>query len=231
MNALYANMPTSIFEEMSLLARQYNAINLGQGFPDDPGTADVRQAAADAVLNGSNQYPPMMGLDVLRDAAAAHYRRFQGLQIDAANVLVTSGAAEALAAALLALITPGDEMIVLEPAYDAYVPLILRAGGVPRFVTLRPPDWRLPIAEIAAAIGPKTRVFLFNDPMNPVARVFDEGEVDALAAVCVRHDLIAICDAVWEHVLFDGRSHHPLITRPGMGARTVKIGSAGKIFH
>ncbi|KQS02993.1 aminotransferase [Sphingomonas sp. Leaf357] len=230
MNPLYADMPTSIFEEMSLLARRHDAINLGQGFPDDSGPTDVRQAAADAVLHGSNQYPPMMGLDVLRHAAAEHYRRFQGLDIGAPNILVTSGATEALAAALIALITPGDQVIVIQPAYDAYVPLILRAGGVPRFVSVAPPDWRLPIADIAAAIGPDTRLIMFNDPMNPVARVFDAGEVDALADLCVRHDLIAICDEVWEHVLFDGRTHQPLIARPGMAARAVKIGSAGKIF-
>ncbi|MEG3125326.1 aminotransferase [Sphingomonas sp. GB1N7] len=230
MNPLYANMPTSIFEEMSLLARRHDAINLGQGFPDDPGPADLRQAAAEAVLHGPNQYPPMMGLDVLRRAAAEHYRRFQALDIDAANILVTSGATEALAAVLLALITPGDEVIVIQPAYDAYVPLILRAGGVPRFVSVAPPDWRLPIADIAAAIGPATRLILFNNPMNPVARVFDAGEVDALAQLCVRHDLIAICDEVWEHVLFDARTHQPLIARPGMVGRAVKIGSAGKIF-
>jgi aspartate/methionine/tyrosine aminotransferase len=229
-NPLYANMPTSIFEEMSLLARAHQAINLGQGFPDNPGPVDVRQAAADAVLNGSNQYPPMLGLDVLRQAAADHYRRFHGLDIGAGNVLVTSGATEALAAALLALLSPGDEVIVLQPAYDAYAPLIARAGGVPRFVTLRAPDWRLPIAGIEAAIGPRTRLILFNNPMNPVARVFDAGEVDALAELCVRRGLIAICDEVWEHVLFDGRAHETLIARPGMAERTVKIGSAGKIF-
>lgn len=230
MNPIYANMTTSIFEEMSLLARRHDAINLGQGFPDDPGPADVRQVAAEALMTGSNQYPPMMGLDILRQATADHYRRFQGLHVDTSNVLVTSGATEALAASLLALVAPGDEVIVLQPAYDAYVPVILRAGGVPRFVDMRPPDWRLPIDEIEATVSGRTRLILFNNPMNPVARVFDAGEVDALAALCVRHDLIAICDEVWEHVLFDGRTHHPLIARPGMADRTVKIGSAGKIF-
>ena len=230
MNPLYADMPTSIFEEMSLLARKHDAINLGQGFPDNPGPRDVREAAADAVLNGSNQYPPMMGLDVLRQATADHYRRFQELEITPANVLVTSGATEALAAALLALVSPGDEVIVIQPAYDAYVPLIRRAGGVPKLVTMHGPEWRLPIAEIAATITPATRLILFNNPMNPIARVFDADEVTALAALCVRHDLIAICDEVWEHVLFDGHVHHPLIAETGMAQRTVKIGSAGKIF-
>ncbi len=230
MNPLYASMPTTIFEEMSLLARATGAINLGQGFPDGSGPADLLQAASDAVLTGSNQYPPSMGLPQIRSAVARHYQAHQDLDVEADDVLITSGATEAIAAALLAVISPGDEVILFEPTYDAYLPLVLRAGGTPKFVTLRPPDWRLALEDFAAAIGPKTRAIVFNTPMNPTARAFDRTEVAALAALCVEHNLVAICDEVWEHVLFDGRRHLPLFAFEGMAERTIKIGSAGKIF-
>jgi len=223
-------MPTTIFEEMSLLARATGAINLGQGFPDGPGSSDLLQAAADAVLTGSNQYPPSMGLPETRRAVARHYQDHQDLDVEADDVLITSGATEAIAAALLAVISPGDEVILFEPTYDAYLPLVLRAGGAPKFVTLRPPDWRLAIEDVAAAVGPKTRAIVFNNPMNPTARAFDQTELAALAALCIDHDLVAICDEVWEHVLFDGRRQLPLIAFEGMAERTLKIGSAGKIF-
>jgi aspartate/methionine/tyrosine aminotransferase len=230
LNPLYASMPTTIFEEMSALARATGAINLGQGFPDGPGPADLLQAAADALLTGSNQYPPSMGLAETRQAVARHYQAHQGLVLEADNVLITSGATEAIAAALLAVISPGDEVILFEPTYDAYRPLVLQAGGTPRFVTLRPPDWRLAIKDVEAVIGPKTRAIVFNNPMNPTARAFDGAELAALAALCVAHDLVAICDEVWEHVVFDDRRHLPLIAFEGMAERTIKIGSAGKIF-
>jgi aspartate/methionine/tyrosine aminotransferase len=230
LNPLYASMPTTIFEEMSALARATGAINLGQGFPDGPGPSDLLQAAADAVLTGSNQYPPSMGLAETRRAVAGHYTAHQNLDVEPEDVLITSGATEAIAATLLAVISPGDEVILFEPTYDAYHPLVLHAGGVPRFVTLRPPDWRLKPEDVAAVIGPKTRAIVFNNPMNPTARAFDRIEAEALAALCVAHDLVAICDEVWEHVLFDGRRHQPLIAFDGMDERTIKIGSAGKIF-
>ncbi len=230
MNPLYASMPTTIFEEMSALARATGAINLGQGFPDGPGPSDLLQAAADAVLTGSNQYPPSMGLAETRRAVAGHYTAHQNLDVEPEDVLITSGATEAIAATLLAVISPGDEVILFEPTYDAYHPLVLQAGGVPRFVTLRPPDWSLKPEDVAAVIGPKTRAIVFNNPMNPTARAFDRAEVEALAGLCVAHDLVAICDEVWEHVLFDGRRHQPLIAFDGMAERTIKIGSAGKIF-
>jgi aspartate/methionine/tyrosine aminotransferase len=230
LNPLYASMPTTIFEEMSALARATGAINLGQGFPDGPGPSDLLQAAADAVLTGSNQYPPSMGLAETRRAVAGHYTAHQNLDVEPEDVLITSGATEAIAATLLAVISPGDEVILFEPTYDAYHPLVLQAGGVPRFVTLRPPDWSLKPEDVAAVIGPKTRAIVFNNPMNPTARAFDRAEVEALAGLCVAHDLVAICDEVWEHVLFDGRRHQPLIAFDGMAERTIKIGSAGKIF-
>ncbi|MFW2852111.1 aminotransferase [Sphingomonas sp. TX0543] len=230
MNPIFATMRTTIFEEMSGLARESGAINLGQGFPDTIGPPELLGAAADAVLTGPNQYPPSVGLPVLREAVAAHYRRFQSLDIGFANVLVTSGATEAIAAAFLAVISEGDEVIVFEPMYDAYSPLIQRAGGVPRPVTLRPPHWRLPIDEVAAAIGPRTRAIVLNNPNNPAARVFSHEELAALAIICVERDLIAVCDEVWEHVVFDGSAHVPMIALPGMAERAIKIGSAGKIF-
>lgn len=231
MNSVFSALPTTIFETMSRLAREHQAVNLGQGFPDDPGPEDVRRAAAEAVMSGWNQYPPMMGLPELRLATAAHFRRWQGLELDPdAEVMVTSGATEAIAGALLALIEPGDEVVLFEPMYDAYLPLVRRAGGVPRFVTLTPPDFRLTEEALAAAFSPKTRVVLFNNPLNPTATVFPDADLDLLAAFCVKFDAVAICDEVWEHVVFDGRRHVPLMARPGMRERTVKISSAGKIF-
>ena len=230
MNPVFAELPTSVFERMSRLAREHEAVNLGQGFPDDPGPLDVRQVAADAVIEGWNQYPPMMGLPDLRAAVAAHYRRFQDLAIGAEDVMITSGATEALAGALLALIEPGDEVVLFQPMYDAYLPLVRRAGGIPRFVTLRPPHWQFSDDDLAQAFSPRTKVVLFNNPLNPTGTVYDRDALSRLARFCVAHDAIALCDEVWEHVVFDGRQHHPLMALPGMAERTVKIGSAGKIF-
>ncbi|MGU3536341.1 aminotransferase [Methylobacterium sp. A54F] len=230
MNRVLSDLPTSVFETMSRLAREHGAINLGQGFPDAPGPADLRERAADALRDGNNQYPPMMGLPALREAIAAHYARHQGLALDPeTEVMVTSGATEALAGALLALIEPGDEVVVFAPAYDAYLPLIRRAGGVPRLVTLQPPDFRLAEADLAAAFGPRTRAVILNNPLNPSATQFGRADLDRLAGFCRRFDAVAICDEVWEHVVFEA-PHIPLIGLPGMRERTVKIGSAGKIF-
>ncbi|CUA84873.1 Aspartate/methionine/tyrosine aminotransferase [Chelatococcus sambhunathii] len=231
MNSVLAGLPTTVFEVMSRLARETGAINLGQGFPDDPGPADVRAMAADAVVNGWNQYPPMLGLPELRQAVANHYQHHQGLALDAeSEVMITSGATEAIAGALLALIEPGDEVVLFQPMYDAYLPLVRRAGGVPRFVTLKPPHWRLSEEALAAAFSERTKVVLFNNPLNPSAVVYAREDLELLARFCERFDAIAICDEVWEHLVFDGRRHLPLMTLPGMRERCVKIGSAGKIF-
>jgi aspartate/methionine/tyrosine aminotransferase len=230
-NAVFADLPTTVFEEMSGLARDTGAINLGQGFPDDPGPQAVRAKAAEAVLNGYNQYPPMAGLPELRQAVAAHYAATQGLELDwQGEVTVTSGATEALAAAFFALIEPGDEVIVFQPVYDAYLPLIRRAGGVPKLVRLSPPAWRFDRAMLEAAIGPRTRFLVLNDPMNPTGVVLPAEDLALLAELCVRHDLTAICDEVWEQVVFGNAAHRPLMAFPGMRERCVKVGSAGKMF-
>ncbi|GGG35903.1 aminotransferase [Chelatococcus composti] len=230
MNSVLAGLPTTVFEVMSRLAREAGAINLGQGFPDDPGPEDVRARAADAVVNGWNQYPPMLGLPELRKAVAEHYALHQGLDLDAeSEVMITSGATEAIAGALFALIEPGDEVVLFQPMYDAYLPLVRRAGGVPRFVTLTPPHWRLTEEALAAAFSPRTKVVLFNNPLNPSV-VYGREDLALLASFCERFGAIAICDEVWEHIVFDGRRHVPLMSLPGMRERCVKIGSAGKIF-
>jgi aspartate/methionine/tyrosine aminotransferase len=231
LNRVYTELPTTVFEAMSQLAREHNAINLGQGFPDDPGPEDVRRKAAEAVIDGNNQYPPMMGLPELRAAVAAHYRRWHGLTLDPqTEVMVTSGATEAIAGALFGLIEPGDEVVAFAPAYDAYLPLIRRAGGIPRIVRLEPPHWRLTEDALRQVFNAKTKVVCFNNPQNPAAIVYPREDLELLARFCKEFDVIAICDEVWEHVLFDGREHIPLMTLPDMRERTVKVGSAGKIF-
>jgi aspartate/methionine/tyrosine aminotransferase len=230
-NPIFSDLPTTIFEEMSGLARELSAVNLGQGFPDDPGPEAIRAKAADAVLNGDNQYPPMAGLPELRQAVAAHYNRTQGLDLDwASEVTVTSGATEALAAAFLALIRPGDEVIVFQPLYDSYLPIIRLAGGVPKLVSLQPPDWRFTREMLQAAFTPRTRFAVLNNPTNPTGVVMPAEDLALLAELCVAHDVVAICDEVWEQVVFAGAKHRPLIGFPGMRERTVKIGSAGKMF-
>jgi N-succinyldiaminopimelate aminotransferase len=228
-NPVYSGLPTTIFEVMSRLAREHDAINLGQGFPDTDGPEAVRRIAADALLNRSNQYPPMLGLPELRQAVATANRRFYGIQVDwQREVLITSGATEALSDCMAALLRPGDEVVVFEPLYDCYLPLIRRAGGVPKFVRLTPPDWRLTEAALAAAFSSRTKAVLLNNPLNPAAKVFSREELGWLARLIVEHDAVAICDEVYEHIVFDGVSHLPLMTLPGMRDRTVRIGSAGK---
>jgi N-succinyldiaminopimelate aminotransferase len=231
MHPLYANLPTTVFETMSRLAREHDAVNLGQGFPDDPGPLDVREKAAEAVIHGWNQYPPMMGIPELRRAVSHHYERFQNTAYDPdSEIMVTSGATEALAGALMALIEPGDEVVLFQPMYDCYLPLVLRAGGVPKLVTLKPPSFRFTAEDLMEAFSPRTKVVLLNNPLNPVATVCPVEDLSMLAHFCMANDAIALCDEVWEHVVFDGLTHTPLAALPGMRDRTVKVGSAGKIF-
>lgn len=230
-NAILAEYGVTVFEVMSRLAIEHGSINLGQGFPDDNGPADVRAVAASALEDQPNQYPPMMGVPDLRQAVAAHGMRFYGLDVDwQSETMVTSGATESLAACFLALIEPGDEVICFEPLYDCYLPMIRRAGGVPKLIRLSPPDWCVPLDALEAAFGPKTKFVLLNNPLNPAGKRFSEDELTALADLIVRHDCYAVCDEVYEHIVFDGKPHVPLISLPGMRDRAVKIGSAGKTF-
>jgi aspartate/methionine/tyrosine aminotransferase len=230
MNPLYEQMQTSVFERMSLLATSHGAVNLGQGFPDFGWPDEILEVAARALKEGSNQYAPSRGLPVLREAVAKHYSQHFGQELTADHVCITSGATEGLGAAILATIEAGDEVIIFSPAYDSYAPMIRRAGGMPVEVALQPADWRISSAALAAAVGPRTRAILFNNPHNPTGRLFDIEELEAIAAVAREHDLIVISDEVWEHVLLDGRTFTPIGTLAGMAKRTIKIGSAGKIF-
>jgi N-succinyldiaminopimelate aminotransferase len=230
-NSLMSGLGTTVFEVMSALARQHQSVNLGQGFPDDKGPEAVRQAAADYLMDGHNQYPPMMGLPELRQAVAEHAKRFQGLDVDwQSEVLVTSGATEALADCLFGLIEPGDEVVLIEPLYDSYLPIVRRAGGIPKLVRLEPPHWSLPRAALEAAFSDRTKLILFNTPMNPCSKVFDGAELDLIASLCLKHDAYAVCDEVYEHIIFDDKTHQSIMTLPDMRERTARIGSAGKSF-
>jgi aspartate/methionine/tyrosine aminotransferase len=230
-NSVYTGLPTTIFEEMSRLAMAHGAVNLGQGFPDVDGPEDIRRVAAEALLAGPNQYPPMMGLRQLREAVAENWMRFHGLPVDpAGEVLITSGATEALSDAINALIEPGDEVVLIEPLYDCYLPLVKRAGGVPRLVRVTPPDWALDEARLAAAFSPRTKAVLINNPMNPAAKVFSRDELAVIAELAIRHDAYVIADEVYEHIVFDGARHVSMLSLDGMRERTVAIGSAGKSF-
>lgn len=230
-SAFYNNQPTTIFATMSALAVKHGAINLGQGFPDTDGPDWIKQAAANALLNGPNQYPPMPGHPDLRKAVAEHNKRFYGLDIDPlTETLVTAGATEALAACFMALLNPGDEAIVIEPYYDCYVPQIIAAGGVPKFVRLSPPDWKLDPDKLRAAFSDKTKLIVINSPLNPAGKVLSHDELALIAEVVQEFDTYAVCDEVYEHLVFAPHQHIPLMTLPGMRARTLRIGSAGKTF-
>ena len=230
-NSILSGYGTTVFEVMSRLAIEHKSINLGQGFPEGTGPADVRAKAQEALEKGWNQYPPMMGIPELRQAVADHDKRFYGLDIDwQSETMVTSGATEALAACLFGLIEPGDEVVLIEPLYDSYLPIVRRAGGIPKLVRIEPPDWTLPRQALADAFTDKTKLILLNSPMNPAAKVFDRDELTFIAELVKKHDAYAICDEVYEHIAFDGRAHIPLMTLPGMRGRCARIGSAGKTF-
>jgi len=222
---------TTIFNEMSVLAARTGSINLGQGFPDTDGPPEVAEAAVAAIRAGHNQYPPGAGLPALRQAVADHQRRCYGLDHDPdTEVVITMGATEAIAAAVLGLCEPGDEVVTLEPYYDSYAATIAMAGARRRVVTLRAPDFALDPAALAAAVGPRTRMILLNSPHNPTGRVLSAAELDAVARVCVERDILAVTDEVYEHLVYDGARHIPLATLPGMAERTVTISSHGKTF-
>ena len=221
---------TTIFEVMSRLAAQLGAINLGQGFPDMTEPPELIAAAQRAVAERSNQYPPMRGLPELRRAIADYYARQQGLSVAEDEIVVTSGGTEALAASILALVQPGDEVILIQPLYDAYLPLVERAGGTARLVSLTPPDWALPLDRLEAAITPRTRLIILNTPNNPVGTVLPRETLEAVGELCQRHDLFLLCDEVWEGMILDGTPHVSPLTIPALRDRAVKVGSAGKLF-
>jgi N-succinyldiaminopimelate aminotransferase len=222
---------TTIFAEMSALALRTGAINLGQGFPDTDGPAEIVDAVTAAMRAGANQYAPLPGVPQLCAAIAEHQRRRYGLDVDPdLGVQVTFGATEAIAATMLGLLEPGDEVVVLEPFYDSYAATIAMAGATRRLVTLRPPDFALDVDELtAAAAGGRVRMLLLNSPHNPTGRVLTRAELEAVARTCVEHDLVAVTDEVYEHLVYDGE-HVPLATLPGMAQRTLTISSAGKSF-
>jgi N-succinyldiaminopimelate aminotransferase len=231
LNSTLSSIGTTIFTVMSALALQHGSINLGQGFPDTDGPPDVVKAAADALMDNRNQYPPMTGVPELRQAVAAANTRFYGLEVDpATEVVVTSGATEAVTACLMAVVNPGDEVVLIEPLYDTYAPVVRLIGATPRIVRLSPPNWELPRADLAAAFGPKTKAIVLNTPMNPTGKVFSAAELAFIADLLVRHDAYAVCDEVYEHLTFDGWCHIPLMTLPGLRDRVMRIGSAGKTF-
>src|SRR5215472_4232219 len=226
-----AGMGSTIFSEMSALAVATGSVNLGQGFPDTDGPREVAEAAAAAILGGrGNQYPPGNGIPELRQAVAAHQKRFYGFDLDPdTQVLVTVGATEGIAASLLALVEPGDEVIAFEPYYDSYAACVAMAGGTRVPVTLRPPDFRPDLDALRAAITGRTRLILLNTPHNPTGAVFSADELAQIAALAAEHDLLVISDEVYEHMVFDGE-HVPIASFPGMAGRTVTISSAAKTF-
>ena len=230
LTARLQGLGTSIFAEMSALAVATNSINLGQGFPDTDGPSEVSEAAIEAIRAGQNQYPPGRGVPALLEAVARHQQRFYGITVDPAReVLITAGATEAIAAAILALCETGDEVVMFEPFYDSYAACVAMAGAQRRVVQLRAPDWSFSEAALEAAITPRTRLVLLNSPHNPTGKVFSADELATIARLCVRHDLIAVTDEVYEHLIFDVE-HLPLSRFQGMAERTVSISSGAKTF-
>jgi len=228
--ARLAGFGTTIFAEMTALAARTGAVNLGQGFPDTDGPVEVRDAAIDAIRSGHNQYPPGSGIPELRHAIAAHQRRFYGLEVDPdTEVLVTTGATEGIAASMLGLCDPGDEVLTFEPYYDSYAACIAMAGAERRVVMLRPPGYEFSSEDLRAAVTDRTRVVLLNSPHNPTGKVFTRSELERVAALCIERDLIAVTDDVYEHLVFDGE-HIPLATLPGMWDRMLSVSSGGKTF-
>jgi aspartate/methionine/tyrosine aminotransferase len=231
LNPTFAGLGTTIFAVMSGLANQHGAVNLGQGFPDTDGPIALRERAAKALIEGPNQYPPMMGVEDLRQALAAHAKRFYDLTYDwRSEIVVTSGGTEALTASIMGLVKPGDEVILIEPAYDSYGPIVEAVGGVVVPIRLQAPGWRLTEATLEAAFSDKTKAIMLNSPMNPAGKVFSKEEQELVARFLTRYDAVAICDEVYEHLTYDGLKHVPLATLPGMFERCLRVGSAGKIF-
>ncbi|KAG2492863.1 hypothetical protein HYH03_008781 [Edaphochlamys debaryana] len=231
LNELFSSLPTTIFEVMSKLAMEHQSVNLGQGFPDAEGPESMKKIASAAMYDFHNQYPSLLGVPELRQAVAKHSEREQGIPVDwATETLVTVGATEGLASAFLGLINPGDEVIMFDPMYDSYTSMAKRSGATIKPVRLRLPDFSVPLDELAAAVGPATKMIMINTPHNPSGKVFTLPELEAIAALCIKHDLIALCDEVYEHLVFRGAKHVSLRSLPGMEERCVRLGSAGKTF-
>ncbi len=232
LNPRLAPFGTTIFAEMSALAVEVGAVNLGQGFPDSDGPVEVLEAAVDAIRSGVNQYPPGPGMPVLRTAIAAHQHRFYGVEYDAnTEVLVTAGATEAIAGVMLGLLQPDDEVIVFEPMYDSYQACIAMAGARAVPVTLRPPNYRPDIDQVRALVGPRTRAILVNSPHNPTGMVLNDAELAAIASIAEEHDFTIVSDEVYEHLVFDGLKHRSMAEFPGARERTLVISSGGKTFR
>jgi aspartate/methionine/tyrosine aminotransferase len=230
-NPVFASLPTTIFTHMSALAVKHNAVNLGQGFPDEDGPLSIRQAASKALLEGPNQYPPSRGRAELRAAIAKHAKHFYGLDFNAeTDVLVTSGGTEALTASIMGLAGAGGEVVLIEPAYDSYGPIAEAAGAKVKSVKLAPPAWKLDADALAAVMTPNTRVVMLNSPLNPIGRAFTREELEGVARVIAKSNAVVVADEVYEHLIFDGREQIPLMTLPGMRDRVVRVGSAGKMF-
>ena len=226
-----SNFGTTIFQEMTELANAHNAVNLGQGFPDFPAPDFIKEAAREAIANEINQYAPGNGRSHLRQAISQKYETQYGLAFNPdTDIVVTVGATEAIFAAILGLVDPDDEVILIEPYYDSYVPSVTMAGGVPRFLTLRAPDWGIDPAELEALFSDKTKLILINTPHNPIGKVYTRAELELVADLCQKYDVIAVTDEVYEHLVYDGLTHTPLATLPGMAERTVTISSMGKTF-
>ena len=222
---------TTVFDEMTALANEHQAVNLGQGFPDFPAPDFLKQAAIDAIDADVNQYAPSHGRPRLRRAIAGKMARHYGLAVDpATEITVTHGATEAIFATILGVVDAGDEVILFEPFYDSYVPAVQIAGGVPRFYTLRPPDWTIDRQALASLFSDKTKLIIINTPHNPTGKVFSRADLALIAELCQAHDVVAMVDEVYEHMVFDGQIHHSLATFPGMAQRTVTISSLGKTF-
>jgi N-succinyldiaminopimelate aminotransferase len=230
-NSVLAALGTTIFETNTRLAIEHGSVNLGQGFPDNEGPQSMKNLAATYTNQQSNQYPPMMGLPILREAVSKHAKQFYDIDSDwKSEVLITSGATEALAATFFGLLNPGDNVILLEPLYDAYVPLIRLVGATPKPMRLSPPNWSVDFEALEKSIDANTRMLVLNNPMNPTGKAFTHAELLEIARISIKHDLIVVCDEVYEHLVFDNRPHIPLVTIDGMRNRCVRISSSGKIF-
>lgn len=231
LNPVFSDRPQSIFPTMSRLAQAHGAINLGQGFPDEDGPREIREIAAQATIEGPNQYAPVEGIPELREAIAFDSQRFYRLDLDPeTETLVVSGATEGLAAAFLGFLSPGDEAVLLAPFYECYAPQIEATGARINLVNLVPPHWRLDREALERAITTNTKLIVINTPHNPLGKVMSTDELSLIAEIAIKHDLIVVCDEVYEHLIFDGVAHQPLMTMPGMRDRCIRIGSAGKTF-